>query len=188
MTLFEQQATHDPAATNRLVTQLYADLQAIARAMMKSERGHHTLQATAVVNEAYLRLIKRCTPLPCSTRAEFMRLASRELRRVLIDHARHRSRQRRGGSQQRLPLDQITIICRDDQIDLLALDEALTRLGELDPQKVEIVEMRYFAGLNNTEIAHALDIPLRTVERKWSLARSRLYLLMRDGTDGHANA
>jgi RNA polymerase sigma factor (TIGR02999 family) len=171
-------------AASRLIPMVYNELRALARAMMGSERSGHTLQATAVVNEAFVRLLGRNGEVDCQDRLHFFRLASREMRHVLVEHARARNRQKREGDRKRTPLGQVTVIAEDRTIDLLALDEALARLAETDPEKVAIVEMRFFGGLDSQEIASALGISRSTVDRKWAVAKNRLFLLMDGNTHG----
>ncbi len=172
----------DEQATAQILPMVYDELRDLARAMMTSERTGHTLQPTAVVNEACLKLISSESSMEHENRLHFFRLAAREMRRVLIEHARSRNRLKREGQHDRVPLADITLVIEENTIDLLSLEEALTRLAEIDPAKAEIVEMRYFGGLTNAEIAEIQDVTTRTVERKWEVARRRLLVLI----DGRA--
>lgn len=167
-------------ANNELALKLYNELRGIARAMMRDEKRGHTLQPTAVVHEAWLRLSREGVG-PDGDRLGFLRLAAREMRRVLVDHARKRGASRRGRGWKRLPMSRLTIVADRAgmaPLDLLALDEALLELGRIDPVKVEIIELSFFAGMSQEEIAEVLGVPLRTVQRKWAVARSRVYMLL----------
>lgn len=168
----------DQPATEQLLPTVYEELRELARAMMGRERTGHTLQPTAVVNEACLRLISSDSEVEYHNRLHFFRLAAREMRRVLVEHARARNRAKREGSHERVSFTSFTLVIEDNTIDLLALEAALNQLAEIDPVKVEIIEMRYFGGMTNVEIADVLEITTRTVERKWEVARRRLSVLI----------
>jgi RNA polymerase sigma-70 factor, ECF subfamily len=164
----------DEAAIDRLMPVVYQELRRIAGNLMRRQRHNQTLQATALVNEAYLKLIDS-SRVNWQNRAHFFAMSARLMRRILVDAARRRNSQKRGGEQLRITLDERLEIPADDQIDLVALDEALTRLTELNPRYCQIVELRYFAGLTEEEVATALKISERTVRRDWSLARAWLF-------------
>lgn len=152
---------------------VYEELRRLAHSYMRGERPGHTLQTTALVNEAYLRLadyrgIRR------QERAHFFAIAARLMRRILIDHARTRARQKRGGGALRLALDEAAVLSPERSRELLALDEALSRLAKLDPRKSRVVELRFFGGLYNDEIAELLDVSVKTVTRDWQMAEAWL--------------
>ncbi len=189
-------AARDPAATTRLLDQVgggdrdaaeqllplvYDELRRLAGRLMGQERSSHTLQPTALLNEAYLRLIGPGSRY--DDRGHFLRVAVRAMRHVLVDHARARSAQKRHGGQ-RVELDAELRAARDDAGSLLAVDEILQRLQDLDPQLAELVELRFFGGLDNQTTAEALGTSLRSVERGWRTARA--FLVRELGTDGVA--
>ncbi|MEZ6243273.1 MAG: ECF-type sigma factor [Phycisphaerales bacterium] len=166
-------ATGDAAAADELMPIVYDELRAMAGAMLRDQRRGHTLQATALVNEAYLKLA--AAPVRAQCRAQFMLLASRAMRSILVDHARARRRLKRGGDQQR-----VSLMSADgaetgpDQIDLIALDEALTRLAELDERKAKLIELRFFAGLSLEDAADALGVARSTASEDARTARAWL--------------
>ncbi len=151
---------------------LYEDLRGIARKYMRGERDSHTLQPTALVHEAYLRIADRVSSEQ-QNRGELLGIAARAMRNVLADHARRKGALKRGGKAQRVTLAGIAEE-QESPLDLLALDECLTELEELDDRKCRIVELRYFAGLTVAETAEALGIGTRTVEENWAMARTWL--------------
>lgn len=161
-------------ARERLYPLVYEELRAIAERYMRSQRGGHTLQTTALVNEAYLRLVAR-EEQGWESRAHFMGVASKAMRSVLIDHARRRGAGKRGGGLRRVPIEGAAILTDDPADDLLAIDEALSRLSEFDEQKGRIVELRFFGGLTNEDTAHAVGVSPATVKREWRFARAWLY-------------
>ena len=164
----------DAEASEQLLGLVYGELHELARGFMGGERGEHTLQPTALVHEAWLRLHGDDTP-EFADRAHFMALAARAMRRILIEHARRRDAQKRGGgSVAREPLDEALAAYEHRSADLLALDEALEELEELDPQLVCIVEQRFFAGATNGEVAQVLGVSERTIERGWKTAKAWL--------------
>jgi RNA polymerase sigma factor (TIGR02999 family) len=163
----------EPAALDRLLPLVYADLRRIAARQLKAERAGHTLSATAVVHEAYLRLIgQREVRLP--DRAQFFAAASALMRRVLVDHARRRSAAKRGGPEIRVELDEQLAAGVDRGLDLLALDRALEELAGLDKRVARIVELRFFGGLSLDDTALAMDVSRRTVAREWAFAKGWL--------------
>jgi RNA polymerase sigma factor (TIGR02999 family) len=163
-----------PDAFARLMPLVYEELREIARRQMEKERKHHTLSPTALVHEAYLKLVGT-ERLIWRDRGHFFAVAAEAMRRVLIDLARRRGRAKRGGGRLRLPLNVIDLGLELDRDTVLALDEALERLKERDPRMAEVVLLRFYAGLSNEEAARALGISVRTVKREWTFARAWLY-------------
>lgn len=164
----------DPAGhIDELVPLVYEELRRLAQAHMRRERVEHTLQPTALANEAYLRLSAE-RPEGWTSRAQFLGVAARSIRQILIHHARGRNAAKRGGGLARLPLEEARLALGGLDPDLLDLDEALDELARLDARKAQIVEMRFFAGMTNPEIAEALALGLTTVEDDWYAARAWL--------------
>ncbi len=158
------------SAVNLLFALLNGELHRLARHYMRRERAGHTLQATALVNEAYLRLINQ-DKVNWQDRAHFFGMAARVMRHVLVDYARGREAEKRGGGETVVVLDAAIYFAAEQNIDLLALDEALQRLAALDPVQSQMVEMRYFGGLTIEEIAEVLNVSAATVSLKWKTAR-----------------
>lgn len=158
---------------DQLLPLVYDELRGIAGAYLMRERAGHTLQPTALVHEAYMRLIDQRTA-DWRNRAQFYGLAAQMMRRILINHAIAKKAEKRGGGRA-VSLEDITIAFDDTNFDLVDLNDALERLAELDKQKCEIVEMKFFGGMTTEEIAEALAVSTRTVERGWTFARSWLY-------------
>lgn len=172
--LFRRLGAGDGSVADELLSAVYDELRSLARACMARERAEHTLQPTALVHEAWLRIVGDDAPRFVD-RAHFVGIAGRAMRRVLVDHARRRDADKRGGAAaEREPLDEALIAFESRAFDLLTLSEALERLEALDPQLVRIVEQRFFAGASNAEIAASLGVSERTVERGWSTARAWL--------------
>jgi RNA polymerase sigma factor (TIGR02999 family) len=169
----------DVDAGERLFPLVYAELRRQARRYMRGERAGHTLQPTALAHEAYLRLAGR--ERAWADRAHFFAVAARVMRQVLVDHARRHRAAKRDGLQLSAPED-----VRDEPVDLLDLDAALAELAELDSKQVEVVEMRFFAGLSVEETAEALGLSPRTVKREWSTARAWLKHRLRERGPGRA--
>ena len=163
----------DPTALNELVPLVNEELRRLARSYMRRERPGHTLQTSALVNEAYLRLVDQ-KQVHWQNRAHFLAIAAQLMRRILVDHARSHGRQKRGGEAQRMSLDATAIVSKESVVDLVAIDEALTKLAEFDPQKSRIVEMKFFGGLTNDEVAEYLNVSSRTIEREWRKAKAWL--------------
>ena len=163
----------DPAARDALVAIVYKELRRLAHHYMQGERANHTLQTTALVNEAYLRLTD-LTRMQWRDRAHFFAMAATLMRRILVDHARDRARDKRGGGVVFTTL-QDERVATPPGIDALALDEALDRLAAINPVHARIVELRYFAGLTIEETSEALRISPATVKREWTWARAWLY-------------
>jgi RNA polymerase sigma factor (TIGR02999 family) len=164
----------DKKALDRLAPLVYRELRRIAGRMMATERPNHTLQATALVNEAYVRLVDT-REVSWQDRAHFFALCARAMREILIDHARARASAKRGGGEVALELDEGLIAVKSPEANLLELDDALKRLAELDPRKSQVVELRYFGGLSLEETAETLKVSTKTVQRDWNLARGWLY-------------
>ena len=164
----------DTEAKDRLLPVVYQELRRIARARMAGERADHTLQPTALVHEAYIRLLGTENPR-WENRAHFYTAAAEAMRRILIERARRRARQKRGGDRRRVELNSSVGSYEPPSEELLALDEALTRLESLDSEMSHVVKLRYFAGLTIEETAHALQTSERTVSRLWCGARAWLH-------------
>ena len=160
-------------ALDDLMPLVHRELKRIARNFMRRQRPGHTLQTTALVNEAFVRLVDS-DKVNWQDRSHFFAISAQLMRRVLVDAARRRRSEKRGGDRVQVTLAD-DVKASEDQVDVVAIDEALTRLAELDARQSRIVELRYFAGLTEDEIAEALDISTRTVRRDWNLARTWLY-------------
>jgi len=163
----------DQGALEKLTPIVYDELRRLARRHMKGERPGHSLQTTALANEAYMRLVdyKR---MQWQNRAHFFAVSSQLMRRILVDHAR-RHNLKRGGGVQHVSLEQAAVLVTDEDTDIVALDDALNALARIDPRKVQVVEMRFFGGLSVEEIAEVLKVSTVTVKRDWSTARTWLY-------------
>lgn len=164
---------HRGEAAPQLFQLLYDELRRLAQHHFQKERPDHTLQATALVHEAYLRLISM--DQDWRSRTQFFALASAAMRRVLVDHARAKHAAKRPGSQRKVDLDEALLLCRQSYDDLIALDLALERLSQLDPRQTRLVELRYFGGLTLEETAEALGVSSITVQRDWVIAKSWLH-------------
>jgi RNA polymerase sigma factor (TIGR02999 family) len=164
----------DREALDKLTPLVHAELRRIARRQMGGERAGHTLQATALVNEAYLRLAGQ-QGFEWRDRAHFYAVCAQVMRHVLIDHARAHARDKRGGGALHVSLDEAAVMSGEGASELMALDEALRALEEVDPQKGRVVELRYFAGLSIEETAEALGVSPTTVRREWRRAKAWLY-------------
>lgn len=162
----------DQIARDELVPLIYDELHKLAHHYLRRERDGHTLQTSALVNEAYMKLIDQ--QVTWRNRAHFFGIAAQAMRRILVDYARASRNTKRGGNQPRLALDEALDQAAERDADLIALDDALTSLAAFDPQQSQIVEMRYFGGLTIAETAEALSISDSTVEREWVLARAWL--------------
>ncbi|MDT7816421.1 MAG: hypothetical protein QOH35_5588 [Acidobacteriaceae bacterium] len=158
---------------SRLIPQVYGELRRLAANYMRSERGNHTLQPTALVNEAYTRLVQQ-PQIPWQSRAHFFATASHLMRHILVDHARARRAGKRGGLQRQVTLDDALLPSSERTMDVLILDEALENLAQFDPRQARIVELHFFSGLTFAEIALVLKVTERTVKRDWSMARAWL--------------
>ena len=164
----------DEAALEHLAPLVYAELRRIASRQMQRERPGHTLQPTALVNEAFMRLAGG-DGATWQDRAHFFAVCAQVMRRILIDHARGLARDKRGGGAAHVPLDQAATAIQEQTVDLVALGDALRSLEQLDPQKARIVELRYFTGLGIEETADVLRISPMTVRREWTRAKAWLY-------------
>ncbi len=162
----------DQDALDRLVPLVYDELRALARRRLRAERGDHTLQATALVHEAYARLVG--ADLDLADRAHFFAVAARTMRRILVDHARGKAREKRGGGAAVVTLSEDVVADDEPGEDLLALDEAIGRLAELSERKAKVVELHYFGGLTYPETAAALDVSEATVDRDLRMAKAWL--------------
>ena len=171
--LLDQVRDDNARATAELMDRVYNELHRLAASYMRRERGDHTLQATAVVHEAYLRLVGQ-RHIAWKNRAHFLGVAAQMMRRILVDHARAHLCRRRGGSQQKVSLDEVSISPRTHSADLVALDEALTRLAEIDARQARVVELRFFGGLTEEETAKTLGVSTKTVNRDWLIAQAWL--------------
>ena len=162
------------AALERLTPLVYAELRRLAHRYMEGQRADHTLQTTALVNEAYLRLADQTTP-NFTNRSHFFAVAAKAMRQILIDHAKAAQRQKRGAGAAKMELDEEALISPERTRAILDLDEALKRLATLDARKAQVVELRYFGGLKEDEIAEVLKISAVTVRRDWVFAKTWLY-------------
>jgi RNA polymerase sigma factor (TIGR02999 family) len=164
----------DPSALETLTPLVHEELRRLAHHYMKRERPGHTLQTTALVNEAYLKLIDQ-KRVEFRNRTQFFALAATLMRHILVDHARDRQSLKRGGGGLRVTLGEALTLCGDRDKDLVALDEALVRLAAVDERKSRVVELRFFGGLSVEETAEALDVSGVTVMREWRMAKAWLY-------------
>ena len=164
----------DQSALNRLAPAVHRQLHRLAAHYMAGERAGHVLQTTALVNEAYLRLID-WKDVQWQSRAHFFGLAAQAMRHILVDEARSRLRAKRGGGELHLSLSDATDMALVKSTDVVALDDALTTLARLNPRHSRVVELRFFGGLSLKEVAHVLDVSVATVRRDWSLAQAWLY-------------
>jgi len=183
--LAELRGPNRQEALDRLVSLAYSELRALAQAHLRYERPDHTLEVSALVHEAYLRLLGGDYPA-WNDRQHFFRAAAEAMRRILIEHARSRVRAKRGGKQVRVPLSGISLAADQDPTELLALDEAIRRLREQDPTAAEIVTLRFFGGLSVEETAQTLEMSERTVKREWAVARAWLYDALRGSGESSA--
>lgn len=162
----------DNSALEKLLPVVEAELHRLAHRYMSHERKDHTLQTTALVNEAYLKLVEQ--RVPWRSRAHFFAIAAQIMRRILIDHARKHLGPQRGGGAKTVSLDEVAVISDDRASEVLALDEALQQLSRLDPRKSRVVELRYFGGLSVDEIAAVLQVSPDTITRDWRRAKAFL--------------
>jgi RNA polymerase sigma factor (TIGR02999 family) len=176
----------DPDAAERLLPLVYDELRKLAAARLANEKPGQTLQATALVHDAYLRMIgpDDSEPQRWESRGHFFAAAAEAMRRILVEQARRKGRLRHGGGRQRVDLDSACAVSEPPSLDLLALDEALTKLSSVEPAKANLVKLRFFGGLTMPEAAAALGISLATAERQWTFARSWLHAEMADARPG----
>lgn len=161
-------------ALDQLMPLVYQELRRLASRYLRKERRDHTLQSTALVNEAYLRLVEYSN-LRWQDRAQFFALAAQLMRRILIDHARSHRYEKRGGGATKVSLDEAAILSIERAADLVALDDALTSLAAVDPRKSQVVELRFFGGLNIEETAEVMKVSSMTIQREWRWAKAYLY-------------
>jgi RNA polymerase sigma factor (TIGR02999 family) len=170
----------DREALGALITRTYGELRRLARRYLRRERANHTLQATGLLHEIYLRLVQS-PPTAVRDRSHFCGIAAHLMREILVEHARKHATQRRGGTEIRISLDEAARLPAPQAVDLLELDDALDHLAEKRARQAQIVELRYFAGLSIEEAAGVMRLSARTVKRDWYLARAWLYREMTDG-------
>lgn len=163
----------DPSAVNRLAPAAYQELRKLAHAYLRRERPDHTLQPTALVNEAYLRMVAK-SDQTFENRAHFFGVAASAMRHILVDWARSKHTEKRGGNAPALSLDEGLVATNDNFMQLLSLHEALERLAKLSPRQAQVVEMRFFGGLSVEEIAQAMNVATRTIIREWVVAQAWL--------------
>jgi RNA polymerase sigma-70 factor, ECF subfamily len=173
--MLHQWSSGNAEVMDKLLPLIYDELHRRAAAYLRRERPNHTLQATALVHEAYIKLIDQRDD-NWASRDHFFAIAAQAMRRILVDHARGRHRHKRGGSNEDLPLEEVLLAAADEtNVDLIALDEAMARLARLDPQQERIVELRYFGGLSLEEAANTLGISRATAARDWQVAKAWLH-------------
>ena len=172
--LLAQWSSGDQEAAQRVLPLVYEELRGIASRQLRQERDAHTLQATAIVHEAYLRLNGQAG-FEWPSRSHFFAFAAHLIRRILVDYARHRNRSKRGGLRQKVTLLEAADLALEKSPDLVALDEALSDLEKIDPRKAAVVELKFFAGLTIEEIAQHLAVSPETVSREWRRAKAWLY-------------
>ena len=177
--LLEQWSEGDDAALAELTPLVYEELRRLAHRQMGGERTDHTLQTTALVNEAYLRLADQTNPR-WQNRAHFFAVAARAMRQILVDYARSRRSEKRGGGADKIKLDEAAVISPEQSQEIVDLHEALERLATLDSRKAQVVELKYFGGLNYDEMAEVLKISSITVRRDWRFAKAWLYTELHD--------
>lgn len=178
-TLLAEARQGDPRAHARLAEVVYADLHRLAHAILRGGRSNPTICTTVLVNESWLRLAGG-RQMSYESRNHFYHTAARAMRTILVDYARGRAAQKRGGNWQRSPLDDVLHNVEIDRIDLLAIDDALAQLEQLNPRRSQIVELRFFGGLSVEQVAHALELSKSTVESEWRFARIWLHRKLAD--------
>jgi len=160
---------------NQILPHIYDELRRLASSYLRRERSNHTLQPTALVHEAYMKLIDQ-SRVKWQNRAHFFGIAAQVMRRILMDHARKHTAEKRGGEAELLPIEEeILIVSHDKSAELIALDDALQQLSEIDERKAKIVELRYFGGLSIEETAEVLGVSVPTINREWRMAKAWLY-------------
>ena len=173
----------DQAAREKLIAAVYDELRQIAGQYLRRERPHHTLQATALANEAYLKLID-LSEVTWQDRAHFFAVAAQVMRHILVDYARQQGAEKRGGGLQKLTLEAAVSLASERDLDLLALDEALAQLARFDPQQSQVVELRFFGGLSIEETAAVMGLSPATIKREWTLAKAWLHQRLSEGLSG----
>jgi RNA polymerase sigma factor (TIGR02999 family) len=171
--LLQRWSNGEEQALDRLLPQIHGELRKLAASYLRRERPDHTLQPTALVNEAFLKLVDQ-RDAKWQNRAHFFGIAAQAMRRILVDHARAHGAGKRGGAFQKVPLDDVNAMGPGVDVDLIALDEALTRLATMDPQQSRIVELRFFGGLTTEETAEVMHISPATIGREWRTAKAWL--------------
>jgi RNA polymerase sigma factor (TIGR02999 family) len=171
----------DPKAAEALLPLVYEELRKLAARRLAQEKPGQTIQATALVHEAYLRLVEGGPAQGWNSRGHFFAAAAEAMRRILVDNARRKRRPKHGGGRRRIGLDSIALPVEDRFHDLLALDEALSEFARREPLKAELVKLRYFAGLSVEEAATCLGISAVTAKRHWAVSRARLYVALAEG-------
>ena len=172
--ILNQLPANDPNAAREILPLVYEELRTLARAKMSNELPNHTLQATALVHEAYLRIVGT-EEASWANRAHFFAAAAEAMRRILIEHARRRRAQRHGGGKEHLPIEDVSIAAPGDDDELLAVNDALEKLAAHSAQKAELVKLKYFAGLTTEDAAEVLGLSLPTAKRHWTYARAWLF-------------
>ena len=174
-TLLREWSDGKREALDQLLPLVHTELHRQAKRYLRRERAGHTLQTTALIHEAFLKLVEQ-KDVEWESRTQFFAISARLMRRILVDHARTRGALKRGGSNLKLPLDAaMPVVINEETVDLLALDEALTKLAKLDEQQVRIVELRFFSGLSMTEAAEVLKVSRATATRDWAMAKAWLH-------------
>ena len=173
-TLLAAAARGDRGALDEMLPLVYAELRRIAQGYLRAERPDHTLQPTALVHEAYMRLVNQ-REVDWKNRAQFLGVAANMMRRILVNHAEAHRAEKRGGDMQRITLDRAVGALEERNLDVLALNAAMEKLAAVDPRKARMVELRFFGGLTNEEIAEVMGISLRTIERDYRLCKAWLH-------------
>jgi RNA polymerase sigma factor (TIGR02999 family) len=179
--LLEEWSGGDQDALRALLPLVHGELHRVARSYMRRERPGHTLQTTGLINEAYLRLVAQKTHW--KSRAHFYGIAAQMMRRVLVDHAKSHQTAKRGAGAHHVQMEMAMLVSKQPDADLVALDEALSRLEQIDPRRGRIVELRFFGGLSNEEASEVLGISTATIQRQWTGARAWLYRELRGQDD-----
>ena len=173
--LLKQWSSGNAEVLDDLMPLVYKELRRQAAGYLRRERADHTLQPTALINEAYLKLIDQ-REVKWQNRAHFFAIAAQAMRRILVDYARERHREKRGGAAENLPIEEaLTIVSQEKSVDLVALDEALNKLARFDQRQAKVVELRYFSGLSIDETAKILDVSNATIRRDWNMAKAWLH-------------
>lgn len=173
--MLREWSSGDSEAINRLIPLVYDELHRQAARYLRRENKGHTLQTTALIHEAYLKLVDQ-RDVEWQNRAHFFAIAAQAMRRILVDHARTKQREKRGGKDEKLPLEAAMTLAVDEQsVDLIQLDEALTKLAGIDERQARVVELKFFSGLSLEQTAEALNISRATAAREWNVARAWLY-------------
>jgi RNA polymerase sigma-70 factor, ECF subfamily len=182
--LLDELANGNEDAAAKLMPLVYGEMQRLARRYMRHERPNHTLQATALVNEAYIKLFHG-QPARWQDRAHFLGIAARVMRQILVDHARGHRRDKRGGGKDMVSLDDALVLAPGGSHEFLQLHESLLKLAELDPRQARVVELRFFGGLTVEEAAEVMGISPKTVKREWSVAKAWLHGDLKQSHVGH---